>query len=113
MNLHEHPFLATFPPHHAEKLAAQTSILQIDRPAILFEENSPSDCLYLVLEGDVVLMKTSAERPLDIATISAGDFFGELGLLDGSPRSTGARVDRSATLARIGESAFHEALSGA
>src|SRR5207247_340484 len=69
---------------------------------IVFEEGESSDCLYLVLSGKVELCKRSSERAhLTIAYAGENDFFGELGVLDGSARSTRAVTVEETTMARL------------
>lgn len=58
---------------------------------IILEDNTDGEDLFLILEGRVKILKqtkTGEERML--ALLHAGDFFGELELIDGRPRS--ARV---------------------
>lgn len=90
------------------------SVASFEKDEVLFRENDEPDYLYLVLEGEVALMREgSRERPLDIAMMGPGDYFGELGLLDGSPRSTGARIVKPAKLALVDSPSLADALSGA
>ena len=69
---------------------------------VLFEEGDASDCLYLVLSGRVELCKRAGPgNYVAIAFAGANDFFGELGVLDGSVRSTRAVAVEPSTLARL------------
>ncbi|MHC5009338.1 MAG: Crp/Fnr family transcriptional regulator [Planctomycetota bacterium] len=52
----------------------------------IFEEGKASDALYLVLDGEVAIVKGNQV----ITTIGANHSFGELGLLLGRKRSAGA-----------------------
>ena len=54
----------------------------------IFQEGDPGDGLYLVMEGRVRIaaaLGDSGQRPL--ASVPAGDFFGEMAILDNEPRS--------------------------
>jgi signal transduction histidine kinase len=58
---------------------------------IIFKEGDPGDGLYLVQEGQVriaVVVAESQNRPL--ALVEAGDFFGEMAVLDNESRSANA-----------------------
>ena len=57
----------------------------------LFRENDPGGVMYLIRDGRVELWVTDEERAkVPVDTLHAGDFFGELTLLDGGLRSTSA-----------------------
>jgi signal transduction histidine kinase len=60
---------------------------------VLFDEGDPGDVLYIVLEGTVSITKTGrggAQERLDF--IRAGDFFGEMAVVDREPRSARAEA---------------------
>jgi signal transduction histidine kinase len=61
---------------------------------IIFKEGDSGDGIYVVREGVVALTKVVSHgesRPISRAT--AGDLFGEMAVLDNSPRSLGAVAD--------------------
>jgi len=77
----------------------------------IFEEEAPADSVYLVLFGEVALVKnTGRGRSEVIARIGPGDYFGEMGVLDGGGRSAGARAAVEATLVRIPAGPLREVL---
>ncbi len=55
---------------------------------IVFQAGSPSDCAYLIEEGtfEVSCMNNLGEK-LVIGILDQDDIFGEMGLIDGKPRS--------------------------
>ena len=58
---------------------------------IVFDQGEEGQALYFILSGDVLILRESGqEHP--IARLGAGEFFGELALLDNSPRSAQARA---------------------
>jgi CRP/FNR family cyclic AMP-dependent transcriptional regulator len=70
------------------------------RGEVIFHQDDPGDALHIVARGRVKIVLTSAEGDEAIvATVRPGDFFGELTLIDGAPRSaTATAVDRVETL---------------
>jgi len=55
---------------------------------VLIREGDPADAFYLVLSGQVQVMRRSEQGPdVAIATLGPGQYFGELGLLTGHPRN--------------------------
>src|SRR5690349_15504606 len=66
----------------------------------IFREGDPGDGIYIVLEGSVQIssLVTQEERRV-LNTIRAGDFFGEMAVLDGDPRSaTATAAEETVTL---------------
>lgn len=57
---------------------------------IVCQENDPGDSFYIILTGSVEVFSQRAEKY--IATIHAGEFFGEMSLLLGTPRSATVRT---------------------
>lgn len=66
---------------------------------IVFDEGEEGQAIYFLLAGDVIICRQG--RPLDgaIASLSSGQFFGELALLDNSPRMAQVRAASDCTLA--------------
>ncbi len=81
---------------------------------IIFREGEPGDCLYLVLDGTVCISKTGRGGQQEtLGYINKDDFFGEMALIDGHPRSAQASVTEKATLGRIDADAFAQILTAA
>jgi CRP/FNR family cyclic AMP-dependent transcriptional regulator len=70
------------------------------RNEVIFHQGDPGDSLHIVAGGAVKIVLPSAEgEEAIIATLREGDFFGELSLLDGAPRSaTATALEVSETL---------------
>lgn len=81
------------------------------RGEVIFHQDDPGDALHIVVSGSVKIVLPSAEgEEAIIATVHAGEFFGELALLDGAPRSaTAAAVEATETLS-LPRDTFLEAL---
>jgi len=60
---------------------------------VIFEDGTEGDELYLIATGRVkITKKTKYGEETTLALLHEGDFFGELELIDGRPRSAGARA---------------------
>ncbi|HHB90047.1 MAG TPA: cyclic nucleotide-binding domain-containing protein [Anaerolineae bacterium] len=79
---------------------------------IIYKEGDVGDALYLVDKGRVEIVGSVSRKGQVLARISAGGFFGEMALLTGKPRSTGARAAENTVLWALYRSDF-EALVNA
>ncbi len=83
-----------------ESLAQRLRRRRFRRNEVIFHQGDPGDALHIVAAGAVKILLPSAEGDeAIIATLRPGDFFGELALLDGAPRSaTATALDQADTL---------------
>ena len=113
MDVSAHPFISHFPATQGAQLTKAVTLVRYPHKAVIFEENEVSDSIYLVLTGRVALTKKNPGGAAQtIAYKGPADYFGELGVLDGSGRSTAAVADGPVHLGRIGQEVFLEILSG-
>ncbi|MBI2912544.1 MAG: Crp/Fnr family transcriptional regulator [Chloroflexi bacterium] len=85
------PFLAVLPPEDRERLAAAVKRRRYARGQTILHKDEPGRSLFLIEEGSVRLYLPGMQGgDLTLAILGAGDFFGELALLDGGPRSASA-----------------------
>jgi CRP-like cAMP-binding protein len=59
---------------------------------LIFSEGENSTSLYLIESGEVSVVLSKMGADIQIARICAGGAFGEMGLIDGLPRSAGVRA---------------------
>ncbi len=66
----------------------------------IFEEGQPGAALFLILDGRVAVEISRENHTASLATLEKGAFFGEMALLDETPRSANARaLERTRALA--------------
>ena len=65
-------------------------------------EGAMADAFFLILEGTAVLNRHGN----DVATLGAGDYFGEIALLDPSPRSASVTATSELRVAALNERMF-------
>jgi CRP/FNR family cyclic AMP-dependent transcriptional regulator len=75
-----------------EETAALSKFRQIYRKSeIIFEEGGTGSEMYLILSGRVLLsVRQKGTRQSPLVVLNPGDFFGEMALVDDSPRSATA-----------------------
>lgn len=86
-------------PEEFEVLAENITVRDFASKTILFAENTPRECIFMIYDGEVELFKkapTGAEVVLSI--FGRLDFLGEGSLMDDSPHSTSARTKVKTTV---------------
>jgi CRP/FNR family transcriptional regulator, cyclic AMP receptor protein len=75
--------------------------------AILFRAGDEGDAMYLIEQGKVrIYVQAKDGHEVTLTELYRGDFFGEMALLDGKPRSADARVAEDARLAVLSREHF-------
>jgi CRP-like cAMP-binding protein len=97
-------FFADAPASMLADVAASGKIRNLVRGDVLFEAGDDPDSIYVVLTGRIAI--ALGNRPFDhresvIALMDEGDLFGEMGMLDKSARSAGARALETSTVLEI------------
>ncbi|MBX7193942.1 MAG: DUF1003 domain-containing protein [Sandaracinaceae bacterium] len=89
--LGEVPFFALLDENERSALAERVDHVKFEKGKEIFKANDPGGSLYVVRSGAVELWfkKDSGEKVV-VETSRPGDFFGEISLLDGGPRTANA-----------------------
>lgn len=58
---------------------------------LIFEQGQPGAAIFLIMEGQVCVEIFREQKTTSLAVLERGSFFGEMALLDESPRSASAR----------------------
>ena len=77
---------------------------------VLYRQGDPTDCAWLVESGQVELVSVHGRRTTRHGVLGAGELIGELGLLDGAPRSATATARTDSVLLAIEREQFMERL---
>jgi len=105
--LHKVPLLANLSDADREALAVAVGRRRYRRGDIIFQKDEPGHALFIVERGSVRIYVPSAQgNDLILAVMGAGDFFGDLSLLDGRPRSASASATADTTLLALERADF-------
>jgi signal transduction histidine kinase len=106
-----HQFLNGFTPDARERLVACMILQDYPDGVFLFHEGDASDGVYLVLEGQVEIVRAAGAQEKILDAIHPNDYFGEVAVLDGFGRSTSARARGATSIAKIPGDALLEILA--
>ncbi len=109
------PLFQGVPEDVLRRLAEGAATLRPADGAQLFVQGDPPAAVFLVIEGGGrvrVGAPDAADKRLMVEVFRAGDLLGEIGVLDGAPRSADATVLGEVRLLRIEGNAFRSAAQG-
>jgi CRP-like cAMP-binding protein len=74
--------------------AAAGCTSELRRGEYLFHTSEPSDCIHLLLDGAIEIVRSTAEspQPVPVAYITPGEMIGDMALFTRSPRRSDGRV---------------------
>ncbi|KFE68885.1 Crp/Fnr family transcriptional regulator [Hyalangium minutum] len=81
------------------------------RGEVIFHQGDVGTALFIIRKGQVAIRLSSLDgKEVTLALLERGDFFGELALLDGEPRSTDAVARKETELLCLQRESFHQYL---
>jgi uncharacterized membrane protein len=102
------PLFQSLEPREVETLAKLLEEISYRGGESVFHENDPGDAMYIVRTGAVRIWTHDEDvHEVTLAVLDPGQFFGELAVLDGSPRSATATAAEDTTLYRLSQKDFH------
>jgi CRP-like cAMP-binding protein len=79
-------------------IAGRLQRVEVDAGAVIARQGAPADKFVIVVDGEVEVVREGEGEPEQIATLAAGDFFGEVAILRDTPRTATLRASSAATL---------------
>lgn len=97
--LHTVPIFADLKEEELTIVARYSVFYKFEENEVIFKAGSVAEELHVIQDGDVVIKKHIDEQEdLTVAHFISGDFFGELDLLDESPRTATAIAEKESTI---------------
>ena len=105
--LRQVPLFGSLDDEAAGELCSLLESLDSKAGAVLFRAGDEGDAMYLIERGRIrICVRAKDGHEVTLTELGRGDFFGEMVLLDGKPRSADARVVENARLAVLSRGHF-------
>ncbi len=106
------PVFAGLPRRLLARLAVQLFEKSYAPAELVFAEGDPGKGLFVVLDGEVEIVRETPQGPQRIVTFGPGTAFGELALIDDLPRSATARATAPTRLLILYRTHFEQLVAG-
>jgi CRP-like cAMP-binding protein len=104
--LRQVPLFAELADRHLRKLGKLATLTSFSAYVAVVREGTRGDAFFVILDGQAVVVRRDGSK----TTLSAGDYFGEMALLDRRPRSATVTTQTKITALRISAAEFQALL---
>jgi uncharacterized protein YhbP (UPF0306 family) len=94
------------PEQQAENLAAQLQTVEADPGDVIVRQGAPADKFFIIVDGEVEVVREDAGESRTLATLGRGQFFGEIAILRNTPRMATVTAVKRTTLFAMERQAF-------
>jgi CRP-like cAMP-binding protein len=105
------PFFERLQPQERASIAERFRPRRFGRGARIIEERSPGGGLFLILVGEVEVVRGPAEAEVALGKLGEGSYFGEMSLLRGGTASATVRAVRMTEVVQLPPRDFYEVVS--
>ena len=106
------PLFAGLPEAQLDHIAKMAVLRQVPRHKTIVFVGAKTDSLFVIVSGSAKVLNRDAEgREVILSMLEAGECFGEMGLIDDSPRSADVVANEACELLVISKADFTRALS--
>jgi hypothetical protein len=91
-----------------ERFAQFVEVERIPQWTVVVKQGDPGEAMYFILDGELRVRMNVMGNETILATLSAGDFFGDVSLFDHGPRSADVIANTDSTVIKISAAAFDE-----
>ena len=98
------------PPDDLEMLVRRADVERFARGDVVVAEGDPTEGFYVVAKGEAEVSQLVDGAAVYLRTLRAGEVFGEIGLMLGSPRTATVRAVTSLEVVRLGRADFWEVM---
>jgi signal transduction histidine kinase len=110
--LRQVPFLQPLTDDQIAQLIERGKLLSLPAGETLFRKGDAGQCMYVILNGQVnIYLDVNEGNVVVLSVLEPGDFFGEMALVDGGPRSAGALTLSRCELFVLERAAFLQLLT--
>jgi hypothetical protein len=100
--------LAGLSDEQLDRFARFVEVENIPQWSVVFQQGDYGDTMYLILDGELRVRINPGGKETILATLSIGDFFGDISLFDHGPRSADVVANKDSLLVKLSAKAFQQ-----
>jgi CRP/FNR family cyclic AMP-dependent transcriptional regulator len=106
------PLLAALKEEHLAMLAKLATTKTFSQGKVIIKQGEPGAGLFVIMDGsvEVTMQPQPGEPEIKVNTLSNGDFFGEMALIDGYPRNATITALSNTKVVELGRWVFLDAM---
>jgi uncharacterized protein YhbP (UPF0306 family) len=94
------------PEQEADTLAAKLNTTQVGAGDLIVRQGAPADKFFIIVDGEVEVLREEGGQSHTVATLGRGQFFGEIAILRDTPRMATVRAKTAAVLFAMDRDVF-------
>jgi signal transduction histidine kinase len=102
------PYFSDLPQGLLDQVCRESEQINVDAETTIIEEDSLSEDMFVIVEGELRVTKQGTDREVVLATLGPGEVVGEIALLDNAPRTASVTAISPSSLIRIPANAFED-----
>ena len=87
-------------------------IVKVKKGEMVYREGDPGAEMFIVQSGSVQIFRSLGGEEKELAVMEKGDFFGEMSVLEGTPRTASARTLEESEIIEINSTVFDRMIRG-
>ena len=105
------PLFQSLSPAQLASVGAHARWKVCEKGEVIVRQGDLADSFFVIASGQVKVYMTEGDREVILKTLSAGDFFGEIPMLDLEPRSASVAAIERSHLQTLSYTAFQQAMA--
>ena len=106
--LRNEPLFQCLTDSQIDRIVTQAHLNHFGRGERMVEEGAKGDSMFVILRGAAQVNVSKNGSNIPVATLSAGDCFGEMSLLTGEPRSATVRAERDCYVMEVNKAVMSQ-----
>lgn len=96
------------PEEAGDAISAELQTMQVDAGEVVVRQGGPADKFFIVVDGELDVVREEDGQERQVASVGAGELFGEIAIMRDTPRTATLKATKAATLLAMERDTFRE-----